>query len=1201
MLGSIMKFELRYQLRNPLFWAAAAAMFLLAFAAMIAPNLRIGAPGNVHVNAPRAIAQLHLVFATLFMFGAAAFVADGIVRDDETGFGPIIRSTGISKSAYLIGRFLGGLLATALAFLAVPAALFAGSLMPWLDPETLGPTHLGDYLFAYLLLALPALAATSAMLFALAALTRSVAGTFLGVIAFLILYFVVGAASSQRPELRATLALLDPFGIAALQNATRYWTVAESNAAMPGFSGALLWSRLLWLAMAGLFLLLACRRYDFTSQVRTARELSEPESAPPSEAAETVSLPSPGFGAATAMLQLRERGRLEMKLVFGSPLFLVLLVLGLLHSAASLLFGGDMYGTPTLPVTRETIPVLITSFAIVPVIVATYYSGELVWRERDRKLHEIIDAAPLPNWAFLAPKMLAIALVLLTMLLLSTAVAIATQLAEGFTDVEPRKYLFWYVLPIGFDLILLAVLAVFIQALSPHKYVGWGVTLLYVILRMVSRSVGLDHNLYVYGQVPHVQYSDMNGGGSFLAAAWWYRLHWGAFAAALLIAAHLLWRRGTEARLKPRLRKLPARLRGALGFAALSALLATALTGGWIFYNTNILNDTLSAAENDRFAADYERRYLAFEKLPQPTISHVRLDVALYPSERRAVVKGRYELENRTGQTVRDVHVRLVERTLELLRLDFPGARLVRHDAEFGYRIYRLDRPMAPGEKVELSFETRRWQRGFRDRSADTNLVENGTFLNNLQIIPVIGMDRHGLIQEPSERRRLNLPPELRPAKLEDLSGTRQPLFGGGWTTADITVSTEADQTPIAPGRKVSDVTAGRRRTARFVSERPIVTFFSIQSARYAERRRRHGGVDLTVYHHPAHRWNVERMLASLESSLEYYRENFGPYQFDQVRITEFPAYAGFAQAFANTIPFSELIGFVADHRDPRGVDYVELVTAHEVAHQWWAHQVLAGNVQGATMLSETLAQYSALMVMKRRYGEHGVRRFLRQELDNYLRSRSFDPAGELPLARVENQGYIHYNKGAVAMYLLQQRLGEPAVNRALAEFVWRFRFRGPPFPRSTDLIQLLRAQAPAAAHRALITDLLERITIYDLKAGPAAAARRSDGRWDVSLTVEARKFYADSRGSERETRLDEKIEIGVFMADPASAGFDSRRVLLIAPRPLRTGRQVLHFITNRRPAYAGVDPYNYYIDRGTGDNLASVEDAKPRGAGSPR
>jgi aminopeptidase N len=86
------------------------------------------------------------------------------------------------------------------------------------------------------------------------------------------------------------------------------------------------------------------------------------------------------------------------------------------------------------------------------------------------------------------------------------------------------------------------------------------------------------------------------------------------------------------------------------------------------------------------------------------------------------------------------------------------------------------------------------------------------------------------------------------------------------------------------------------------------------------------------------------------------------------MRVLEFPAYASFAQSFPNTVPWSEDIGFIADITDPEDIDYVYYVGAHEVAHQWWAHQVSAANVQGQSSIIETLAQYSALMLMEREY-----------------------------------------------------------------------------------------------------------------------------------------------------------------------------------------------------------------------------------------
>ena len=409
------------------------------------------------------------------------------------------------------------------------------------------------------------------------------------------------------------------------------------------------------------------------------------------------------------------------------------------------------------------------------------------------------------------------------------------------------------------------------------------------------------------------------------------------------------------------------------------------------------------------------------------------------------------------------------------------------------------------------------------------------------------------------------------------------------WTTADITVSTDADQTPIAPGTKVSDTVANGRRTARFVADTPILGFFSVQSARYAEKHRAHGGIDLAVYYHPAHAFNVDRMLNALGGAMDYYQSGFGPYPPKQARIIEFPAYATFAQAFSGTMPYSEAIGFVADARNPDKIDYVTYITAHELGHQWWAHQLIGAEMQGGTMLSETLAQYSALMVMKRLYGEDKIRRFLKYELDTYLRNRGAERLEELPLMRVEDQPYIHYNKGSLVMYLLQERIGEEAVNRALRTMLAKYRFKGAPYPRSLELVDLFRKEAKTPEDQALITDLFERITLYDMKVMEPKAVRRADGKWDVTVPVEAHKFYATGKGLQKEAPLADAIPIGLFTAEPGRGAFDRRNVLLMARQPVRSGRQVFHFVTDAKPTHAGVDPYNFYIDRNSDDNLGTV------------
>jgi ABC-2 type transport system permease protein len=353
-------------------------------------------------------------------------------------------------------------------------------------------------------------------------------------------------------------------------------------------------------------------------------------------------------------------------------------------------------------------------------------------------------------------------------------------------------------------------------------------------------------------------------------------------------------------------------------------------------------------------------------------------------------------------------------------------------------------------------------------------------------------------------------------------------------------------------------------------------------------RRQAAGGVEYSIYYHPAHRWNVDRMMRAMQASIQYYSRAFGPYQFDQARIAERPDPGG-GQAFPNTIAVGEGI-FPMDLRDPEQLDMVTMLTAHEIAHQWWGHQTVAARMQGASLMHETLAQYSALMVLRRLKGEDNVRLFLRFQIDRYLSGRRTQVLAEEPLVSAGlDQDYVNYGKGALAFYLLQERLGEDAVNRALRRFVDRYRFTVAPYPRSLDLIALLRHEAKTPEQQQLITDLFERITLYDLRVDQPRAVRRADGRWDVTVPVEAGKTYTDAQGNERRAALGEPIAIGLFTADPAGGAFGRRNVLKMELRPIRSGRQVLRFVTDRKPTHAGVDPYNLYIDRNSGDNVGSV------------
>lgn len=1191
MFASIAAFEFRYQLRQPAFWVIAILFTLLSFGLVASGNLSLGSGGNVHKNAPFALVQAHVIFAVFFMLATTAIVANVVARDASTGFGPMVQATRMSRFDYLYGRFLGAFGAVALCFLSVSFGTILGTLMPWVDGETLGPFRPGDYLWAYLVMGLPGVFLSSALFFALATVTRSMMATYVGVVGFFIVYLTATSALGTRPEFETAMAWAEPFGIGAYGLVTRYWTAAERNALNPALEGVLLYNRLIWTGVGSAFLALAYALYRpgaRGAKVKKQDRLRALAETPTPASATLKPLAQPTYGRASALAQLSRRAGFEMGLIFKSPAFLVLIALGFFNAVASLLFAGEQYGAPTLLVTRVVIGSLIPAFGIISIIVAIYYAGELVWRDRERRTHEIVDATSTPDWTFLVPKTLGLTLVLVSILLAGIAAGVAVQTYKGVTDYQLAKYMLWYLAPEALSYALLAVLAIFVQAMSPNKFVGWAVMVIYLIANIVLSNLGFEHILYRYGQTPAVPLSDMNGTGSFGIWAAWVSTYWTAAAVVLLVLTYGLWRRGTETRFKPRLKRLPRRLAGPAGVIGALALVCFIGLGGFIYVNTNVWNEYRTSDSTEELQADYEKTLLRFETTPQPSIVSVVLTLDLDPHAPRLTTRGNYVIENRTGRPLGEMHLRWREPDLRVEALDVQGATLAREWDRFDYRIYRFATPMAPGERRSVRFQTVLEQRGFKNSGNTTRLVDNGTFISNGEFAPSIGMDRGGLLSDRATRRKHDLPAELRPARLEDTSAQRRNYIGADWVSADITVTTVADQTPIAPGYKVSDVTRGDRRTARFVTEAPILHFFSVQSADYEVLAETYKGVDLAVYHHQGHERNAPRMIGALKTGLDYFQAAFGPYQFRQARIIEFPAYANFAQAFANTMPYSENIGFIADFSNPEKIDYVTYITAHELGHQWWAHQVVGADMQGSTTLSETLAQYSALMVMEKTYGPDNIRRFLKYELDNYLRSRGNELLEELPLYRVENQPYIYYQKGGLVMYLLRDQIGEAAVNNALRSLIDAHAFDGAPYPRSLDLVAALRANAPADK-QALITDLFQRIALYDVKTKDTAATRRADGRWDVAVTVEARKLYADGEGEETEAPLNETFDIGLFTAEPGKRAFNEASVVALERRPLRSGVQTFRFVTTTKPTFAGVDPYNKWIDRNSDDNVRPV------------
>ncbi|MDE0561719.1 M1 family aminopeptidase, partial [Algoriphagus sp. NF] len=322
-----------------------------------------------------------------------------------------------------------------------------------------------------------------------------------------------------------------------------------------------------------------------------------------------------------------------------------------------------------------------------------------------------------------------------------------------------------------------------------------------------------------------------------------------------------------------------------------------------------------------------------------------------------------------------------------------------------------------------------------------------------------------------------------------------------------------------------------------------------------------------------------------------YFPDTYGDFQFRQMRILEFPRYAGFAQSFPNTVPYAESFGWVADFSDPNSFDYVYFVTAHELAHQWWAHQITPNYTRGSNLTSEALAEFSALILSERKYGKDNMKRFLRQELDNYLSGRSNESKKENTFINC-NRPYQWYSKGALILYGLRDLIGPEAMDSALYKFNqdWGLK-EEPPFPGSVDLYNYL-AEATPDSLMYYLDDTWKRITLYNNKAEEVTASKVNDEEYDVTIKFTSQKLYADETGRETPAEYEgDYIDIGIFAEDDQDEdGKDRVNPLYVAKYKIKPGESSLTIRVKGEPAKAGIDPYNKLIDRIPDDNTVTVE-----------
>lgn len=1195
------RFELNYRFNRPATYIYFVLLFLMGFLASATDIVRAGGSGGkVMENAPIVITQLMVVMMIFGTFITSAVMGVPVLRDFEHKTDSMIFTTPVSKFDYLSGKFLGSFITILLITSGLIMGIMVGQAIqwPWQDnADRMMEFSFMSYMNPYFVFVFPNLLFFSAIFFLGGSLGKRMVVVYAqGIILFM--GYLVAQTFLAQLDNQGLAAMLDPFGFGALEVTTQYWTVSEQNSQLMPFSGYILSNRLIWLGIGLLALVILYVRFDFnlagkaSKKTRKKGQLSVREMKDEvTNAPEVTQL----FGFGAQLTQLRSLSWFYFKWIIKQVPFIFIVLAGVIFVFIIAFVGAEgSYGIELYMTTSRAVQ-FIGIFNLFFIIIIVFYTGEIVWKERAVKMDLIYDALPYPSYINLASKFIGMILMSIALMLTLMACGIIIQVIKGYPNIEWNLYFTELFIDTMGTMILYLMLGLFIQAIINHKFIGFGLMFVFYISMIVMSELGLEHTMFYFGRTGLGGYSEMNKFGHYLQPFSWLNIYWFGLGTFLYALAILFTVRGIDSNFAVRLKLGKQRVNGQVVMAIVFSIIVFGASGGYIYYNTNILNEYQNSDDRKADQARYERTLKQYELLAQPKIIGTNLEVDVYPENRDFKAVGYYLMKNKGVDTIRTIHIQNAADSQVSTNISFAsGFEIDTAYSDFRYTIYRLDQPLNPGDSVQMDFEVTFTTTGFKEGGSNTDIIYNGTFFNNSSYFPSIGYNSGFELSSDDDRKEQDLEIKERMLETDDPRGIAQSLFGddADKISFEIIISTDSSQIAIAPGYLQKKWNEGDRVYYHYKMDTPMVNFYSIVSADYMVIKDTWKppvdtlpDVALEIYYNKGHEYNTDKMMVGMKEALTYYTKNFSPYQFRQLRIMEFPNYRSFAQSFANTVPFSEGIGFI-QHIKTDDVDLPFYVTAHEVAHQWWGHQVTEAGVKGNAMLSETLSQYSALMVMKHHFPPEIIKEFLKYELNTYLMGRTFEQKKEMPLYQVEGQGYIHYRKGSLVMYALQDYIGEDSVNAALKRFNEDWAFKDAPYPTSKDLITYYRAVTPDSLQY-LITDMFETITLFENKTTDAEYSLLPDSTYEVKLTVNTIKYQADSLGSEEAQELKDWIDIGVFTE--SSKGKDS--LIYLKKHKITQEENEFALTVGTKPTKAGIDPINKLIDRNPKDNVKTVSE----------
>ncbi|RXR19155.1 aminopeptidase [Flavobacterium amnicola] len=1026
---------------------------LLSFGIFGGSTARFTLSENLAYNSPYQIAFITAFLSLSSLFFSTLFSAQLALKEIDYNLNHIYFSLPISKKQFLWSRFVSiFILSFGFTFL-LTLSFFIGR-----ELSSVGMKSVAFNLTYYLI---PLLLFSAINTFFVVVITTVVAWStknklFVYVSGLLLyVFYMVSLLFSSSPFMANQLpqsknaqllsAIFDPFGLSAFFYQTAHQTIVQRNSVITA-GGILLTNRIGILFISVVLLILITRNFSVSRKVKSSKVKQIASEGVLNLPFEFVSTEKSVY---VNLLSFFSFVKMNGTYILKSIPF-VLIVLSLLFAVGMEMYAEIEKGI-RLPQKYASsglmVSTIIQNFYVLGALVLVFYANDLYWRSKNSNFHFIEECTAnytLKFWSIWLT--LIIFSVVFTLVLILEGIVF--QWLYNYPIIEWKVYAKTFLFT-TFPLILVSGFALLLQKILRNKYLALAVSGVFVLVMTTTLGkVIIKYPLLKFLQTISFDYSDMNGFGRY-ENVFQQRLFFG-----FVIVLFLMYLMHQS---KKAIRTFSFWIIVFFGIGFASYL-------GQQLISEYIPKDRDKAEMQQ---VHYEKQFRIFQSKPQPSITNVTTRVDLFPSQNAYAIKGNYVLENKTSQSIDEILFNFSD--------DFSIKNAVLH-TENGpilvknqYQIIRLKKNLLPSQKLTLDFELLYQWKPVNGHQSFNAIVENGSFMRISRNYPLIGYLASKEIEEKSVRKRYNLGERT---LVKPLDAPKIP--NNDFISLDMIVSTEANQTAIGVGELTKQWKESNRNVFQFKTD-AIPFRFAISSANYAMKKERYNGKIVEVYYHPTHHENVFHLIKNAKFTMDYCEANFGKYPFKTIRFAEISGFTqGFnATAYPATIFMNENMSFHCNILADKKQDVINELAGHELAHLWWGNSQIDPDArEGDAMLTETLAMYTELMLLKKMYGKQKVEETVAIHQDIFESEKGF--SGDIPLLKVTgNLTHIAYSKGAVAMYKLSELIGEDKVNKALRSFLNTNRYPNMK-PSSTDFLKEVY-QVSDTKHHETIKSLFEK------------------------------------------------------------------------------------------------------------------------------